>query len=197
MLALSAREQYAAQQADQRAKRQQRMEAEAGGGAEEDEAEAKKRASFKAEVVAFEQQYSRPLAIFNQDLFPPEQYDQRNGESRKDGYWKFVGKGEEPPIDFTYGEFPLPLFAKLVDRACELRQQLQGGEPGARDGIAFADLGSGAGRLALWAAATSAWKSVVGVEYLPGLAEVASEKLSHARGIPSLLVTANVELIEG
>ena len=73
--------------------------------------------------------------------------------------------GEEPPLDFTYGEFPLPLFGRLVDRACELLAATQPGGSAAlfddRSGITLADLGSGAGRLALWAAATSAWKAVL------------------------------------
>ena len=48
----------------------------------------------------------------------------RNGESRTRTVRLYtghdVGKGKDAPIDFTYGEFPLPLFSKLVDRACEL-----------------------------------------------------------------------------
>jgi hypothetical protein len=58
------------------------------------------------------------------------------------------------------------------------------------------DLGSGAGRLALWAAATSAWRRVVGVEYLRSLASTAVEKLEEARAA-GLLRTDDVVLTQG
>ena len=203
-LALSPSEQFAEQQRQMREARQRRleaeMEAESGGSPDDPEAAAKKQ-QFEADLAAFQQEHGKTLGVFNDNLFPPEQYDQRNGVSRKDGYWAFVGKGEDPPLDFTYGEFPLQLFSRLVDRACELLAKTQPGASGAlfgeRSGITLADLGSGAGRLALWAAATSSWKSVVGVEYLPSLASDAAEKLSLARGLPGLLQTENVALVEG
>ena len=50
--------------------------------------------------------------------------------------------GEDPPLDATYGEFPLPLFTKLVDRACEIA-----GVGDDRSATVIADLGSGTGRL--------------------------------------------------
>jgi predicted O-methyltransferase YrrM len=60
------------------------------------------------------------------------------------------------------------------------------------------DLGSGVGRLALWAAATSAWRRVVGVEFLPALAAAAQSKLAEARAhYPALMRTADVQLVEG
>ena len=203
-LVLSPQEQFAEQQRQQREARQRRLEAEAeaenGGPAEDPEAAARK-VQYQADIASFQQQYSRQLALFNQDLFPPEQYSARNGLSRKDGYWAFVGKGEDPPLDFTYGEFPLQLFSKLVDRACELLAATKSGASGAlfgdRSSITMADLGSGAGRLALWAASTSAYKRVMGVEYLTSLASDASEKLTLARGLPGLLQTPDVQLVEG
>ena len=169
------------------------MEAEMEASKPVDEAEEQKKAVLAAAVTEFENQYARPLSIFNSDLFPESEYDQRNGQSRKDGYWKYVGKGEEAPLDFTYGEFPLALFTKLVDRACAL-----GGLAGAdRSSLSMADLGSGTGRLALWAAATSQWKKVSGIEYLPTIAEDAQAKLSLAKLQTGLLQTEDVQLIEG
>ena len=193
VLALSASEQYAQQQAELRERRQARLEAEAeAASGEDDPAEMARRAAEQAEREAFEQRFGEQLGVFNRALFPPDQYTARNSESRKDGYWPFTAKGEEPPLDFTYGEFPLPLFAKLVDRACELRGI------GDRTSTVLADLGSGAGRLALWAAATSSWKRVVGVEYLPTLAATATAKLDEARtAFPALLRTSDVQLVEG
>ena len=126
-------------------------------------------------------------------LFPEEAYQARNDASRTDGYWAYVRKGEDPPLDATYGEFPLPLFSKLVDRACEIA-----GIGEDRSSAVIADLGSGTGRLALWAASTSAWKSVRGVEYLPAIAATAREKLDELRSAhPGVLQTGNVQLIEG
>ena len=193
MLALSASEQYAAQQAELRQRRQARLEAEAAAASGEEPSEVARRTAEQAEREAFEQRFGEQLAVFNSALFPPDQYSARNSESRKDGYWPFMGKGEEPPLDFTYGEFPLPLFAKLVDRACELR-----GIGDERTSTVLADLGSGAGRLALWAAATSSWRRVVGVEYLPSLAATATAKLDQARSaFPALLQTSDVQLVQG
>ena len=71
------------------------MEAEMEASKPVDEAEEQKKAVLAAAVTEFENQYARPLSIFNSDLFPESEYDQRNGQSRKDGYWKYVGKGEE------------------------------------------------------------------------------------------------------
>jgi len=36
-------------------------------------------------------------------LYPSEGIDQRNALSRTDGYWKFIQRGEDPPMQFTYG----------------------------------------------------------------------------------------------
>merc|ERR1740129_116982 len=169
------------------------MEAEAAAAAGESPEEAARRERARAERLQFESLHAEALAIFNSHLFPPGEYQQRKQASRADGYWKYVGAGEEPPLDFTYGEFPLPLFSRLVDRACELA-----GVDADRSGTIFADLGSGAGRLALWAAATSAWRRVVGIEYLPSLAAAASAKLDDARTTyPQLLRTADVRLVQG
>jgi SAM-dependent methyltransferase len=197
-LALSPTEQFKLQQEEMRTRRQRRVEAELEA-AKPDEAVLQKRAALQADVHEFERAYSRPLSIFNNQLFPPAEYEQRNGQSRKDGYWSFVGKGEEAPLEFTYGEFPLQLFSKLVDRACELLPLTANAQQECNDrsGVSIGDLGSGTGRLALWAAATSVWKRVVGIEYLPSIAADGIAKLSIARGMPTLLQTEDVQLIEG
>lgn len=115
-------------------------------------------------------------------LFPPEDYDSRNAASRTDGYWKFVAKKEEPPSALVYGEFPLHLFLELLDRAathagfCEDRTKAR-----------MADIGSGVGRLVLWAAVNQEWGHYLGVEILPRIHEIALEKLEEARAIPGLL----------
>ena len=184
-LALSPAEQYAAQQAEMRARRQRRIEEEAAKASEVVDDRA------GAELRAFQMCYAEPLAIFEKSLYPAQEYSDRNGISRKDGYWSFVHRNEEPNPDFTYGEFPLPFFHRLIDRACELH-----GCGDDRRSCSLIDLGSGAGRLALWAAATSAWRRVVGVEYLRSLARTAVEKLEEARAA-GLLRTDEVVLTQG
>ncbi len=144
------------------------------------------------ELRIFQQRFAEPLAAFETSLFPAQEYSERNGISRKDGYWSFVHRNEEPNPDFTYGEFPLPFFQKLIDRACELH-----GCGYDRQRCSLIDLGSGAGRLALWAAATSKWRRVVGVEYLQSLATTATKKLEDARSTAGLLRTDEVLLTQG
>lgn len=126
-------------------------------------------------------------------LYPAAELSARNAQSRTDGYWPFVGRKEEPPIGLTYGEFPLPFFTALTDRACDLA-----GLGDERSGATFCDIGSGAGRLVLWAAATHAWRAALGVELLPGLCRAADAKLEAARDLAGLqLRTPRVELSEG
>lgn len=168
------------------------MEAEAAAEAVASDEDVAKAAAFKAEKDVFAVRFGTQLSVFDRELFPPDAYDERNGASRKDGYWAFVHKNEEPNQDYTYGEFPLPLFSKLVDRACEIK-----GFGADRSYAVLMDLGSGAGRLALWAAATSVWRRVVGVEYLASLAVAADEKLHQARSSAGLLLTEQVELVQG
>ena len=168
-------EQYAAQQMEVRRRLQRGAEQQAStDDAVCDEQQAE---SILAQELEYQQRYATESAHFQTTLFPAEQLNQRNSVSRKDGYWPFVGRKEAPPQDFTYGEFPLPFFSRLVDRACELC-----GIGSHRSGSVLLDLGSGAGRLVLWAASTNAWRSVVGVEYLHSLAVEADSKLQQARG---------------
>ena len=187
-LALTPAQQYAQQQQQMREARMRRIEAEEAAARGEVEP------APPPEDEGFKERFAMQLDAFDNTLFSPDEYSQRNQESRKDGYWAYVSKGEEPPLDATYGEFPLPLFSKLVDRACELRGI---NTPEERRATILADLGSGAGRLALWAAATSEWKRVVGVEYLPTLAATASAKLGAAQSMAGLLQTSDVQLVEG
>ena len=188
-LVLTPAQQYAQQQAAQREARMRRLQ--------EEEEEANRPSIDPAVVAAravelqqFKATYAEQLAVFDSSLFPEADYKTRNDASRKDGYWSYVAKGEEPPLDFTYGEFPLPLFSKLVDRACQIA-----GVGDDRSSTVLADLGSGTGRLALWAAATSSWKSVRGVEYLPAIAATASDKLAELkRSHPHMLLTSDVQV---
>jgi tRNA G46 methylase TrmB len=118
-------------------------------------------------------------------LYPSVEESARAAASRKDGYWPYVSKKVEPPKEFTYGEFPLPLFGELVDRAACYAAACPDGR---RSDAEFLDLGSGAGRLVLAAAAMSnPWKRCRGVEYLPSLHLLAEEKLSQANNLPAFL----------
>jgi hypothetical protein len=135
-------------------------------------------------------EHSAALKAFS-SLFPEADYSLRNAASRTDGYWPFVSRKESPPKAFTYGEFPLPYFTRVTDRACELVGL------DAADAV-LCDLGSGAGRLVLWAAATRKWKEVRGVELLPSLHKAACEHRDEARLLLSLgLQTPSISLLEG
>jgi len=133
-------------------------------------------------------------------LYPREEEYQRIQAARKDGYWPYISKKEEPPADFTYGEFPLPFFAELVDFAVvNYAKRDCAGDPGSGlnpprsnrcERMEFLDLGSGAGRLVLAAASMDTrWKRVRGVEFLTSLHELAQEKLELARSEPGLLAS--------
>jgi len=192
LLALTPAQQYAEQQAAMREARMRRVQAEerAANAPPVDRALVEARA---AELEQFKADFSSQLSLFDGSLYPEEAYKARNDASRKDGYWAFVSKGEEPPLDATYGEFPLPLFNKLIDRACDIA-----GVGEDRSSTVIADLGSGTGRLALWAASTSEWESVRGVEYLPAIAATAAEKLAELQeASPDMLRTNDVQLVEG
>jgi len=100
----------------------------------------------------------------------------RNAASRKDGYWPFISKKQEPPQALTYGEYPLPFFLELIEKASDYA-----GLNGDYSQASMADLGSGTGRLVLWAAVNQRWKSCLGVELLPDLHRIASEQLAAAQ----------------
>jgi hypothetical protein len=111
--------------------------------------------------------------------FPPQGLDQRTALSRKDGYWPYIEIGDEPPQELVYGEFDVPCFARILDRACELLQLQE--HSNNKDDKVFCDLGSGTGRLVLAAAALHRWKLVRGIELLPGIHDQAEEKLEQCR----------------
>ena len=126
-------------------------------------------------------------------LYPPVEEFQRIQAARKDGYWPYISKKEEPPTEFTYGEFPLPFFADLVDYATAASASVCA-QGNARSQAEFVDLGSGGGRLVLAAAAmTNPFKKVRGVEFLPSLHCLAEEKLAHAHSLSDFL-SSEVEL---
>ena len=144
---------------------------------------------------SFEQQYAKQLEVFDCSLFPVEDYSMRNAASRKDGYWPYVSRKEEPPSDLVYGEFPLPFFHRVLQRAC-----VHAGIGADRSEATFADLGSGSGRLVLWAAASDQWARCVGVELLSSLHEAAVKALEEAQadGCPlAPLPTPAVDLYKG
>jgi SAM-dependent methyltransferase len=121
-------------------------------------------------------------------LIPPEELEQRNAISRTDGYWPFIRTGQEPKLALTYGEFDFTFFAELLDRAwehyCDSKDAHSSHPEGEvwKDQI-FIDVGSGAGRLVLAAAALhpAGWKQCRGFELLPGLHKVASDNLDKCR----------------
>ncbi|CAB9505118.1 Histone methylation protein DOT1 [Seminavis robusta] len=113
-------------------------------------------------------------------LYPPESLEERNAASRTDGYWPFIQKGQDPPKQFTYGEFDLGFFAQLLDRVQQEYDTSNDGD-GWKDKV-FCDIGSGAGRLVLAAAALHPqWKLCRGIEILQGISDVANAKLQECR----------------
>jgi len=124
------------------------------------------------------------------DLYPPAEVALRNAASRTDGYWPFVSNGEEPPLVLTYGEFPLPFFDAVVDKCCA-----HAGLEDDRRAAVLCDIGSGSGRLTLWAATSQRpWGKVVGVEVLPALHRTAREK---QEALGARTTAGAVEIIEG
>ena len=93
------------------------------------------------------------------------------------------------------GEFPLPFFSRVTDRMCEIAGI------GDRSDSVFCDVGSGTGRLVLWAAATQSWRAVLGVELLPSLHQLAIEKREEAVALQAKgaleLRTSRISLHEG
>jgi Histone methylation protein DOT1 len=117
-------------------------------------------------------------------LYPPTELSKRNAASRTDGYWPFINKGEEPPQQFTYGEFDFYFFAELLDRVHEYYHlgRDDADRPMSWDDKVFVDIGSGTGRLVLAAAALHpGWKLCRGIEVLRGIHAVAEETLQKCR----------------
>lgn len=127
-------------------------------------------------------------------LYPPVDLAQRNAVSRADGYWPFIKDGGEPPLEFTYGEFDFPFFAELLDRA----SLYQGG---GWAGKTFCDIGSGAGRLVIGAAALHPnLRLCRGVEFLPSCHDLAVQTVGRCAGSklqPHGMPMAPIELTNG
>ena len=47
-------------------------------------------------------------------MFDPDAVESRNAASRTSGYWRYVQKGKDPPLEFTYGESPLSSLEKVI-----------------------------------------------------------------------------------
>jgi hypothetical protein len=111
-----------------------------------------------------------------EQYYPTAQWQQRNAVSRTDGYWPYLQQGRDPPAANTYGEFDFYSFAQLLEVAIQELPSLEEDEDGGKapqgmnNNITFTDIGSGAGRLVLAAAALHPfWRRYRGVELLPGL----------------------------
>ncbi|GKZ00424.1 hypothetical protein MPSEU_000995200 [Mayamaea pseudoterrestris] len=110
------------------------------------------------------------------NLYPPTDLERRNALSRTDGYWPFIQKGEDPPLQLTYGEFDFYFFAQLLDKARALLKTFN--QHANKLPEVFCDVGSGTGRLVLAAAALHPdLGECRGVELLPTIHEAAQEKL--------------------
>ena len=117
-------------------------------------------------------------------LYPPSELSNRNAISRSDGYWKYIKDGNEPPLEFTYGEFDIDFFGSLLDKAWEyyidngladVGEEVEAEESMAWASKTFIDIGSGSGRLVLSAAALHPYFKVCkGLEILEGLNSVAT-----------------------
>ncbi|KAL7516214.1 hypothetical protein ACHAWX_001254 [Stephanocyclus meneghinianus] len=113
-------------------------------------------------------------------LYPPHELETRNAKSRTDGYWNFLERGQEPPKEFTYGEFDVEFFGHLLDRAWEYYADGRADDISTKPSVmpwkdrVFCDIGSGTGRLVIAAAALHPnWKLCRGLEILQGIHDVA------------------------
>ncbi|KAL7540869.1 hypothetical protein ACHAXR_010441 [Thalassiosira sp. AJA248-18] len=124
--------------------------------------------------------YSRVISGIDA-LYPPYELSNRNAQSRTDGYWKYVERGEKPPQEFTYGEFDIEFFGALLDISWKHYLEGQHNEqqlsPTSNPWInkTFCDIGSGAGRLVVTAAALHPeWELCRGIEILPNLHNISA-----------------------
>jgi hypothetical protein len=117
-------------------------------------------------------------------LYPPNELEKRNAQSRTDGYWKYVSRGEDPPKEFTYGEFDVEFFGELLDLAWKYFAVNDDGQPPSvpwTDKV-FCDIGSGTGRLVLSAAALHPnWSLCRGLEILQTLHDVSVQILDECK----------------
>jgi len=128
--------------------------------------------------------YSSVISGIN-TLYPPTELSNRNAISRKDGYWRYIKDGNEPPLEFTYGEFDIDFFGNLLDKAWEYYAGSVEGNAEDRmpwQNKTFIDIGSGSGRLVLSAAALHPYFKVCkGLEILEGLNSVATSIAEQCR----------------
>lgn len=102
-----------------------------------------------------------------QEMFPSAALEQRNTISRSEAYWPYVRQGQDPPQRLTYGEFDFYFFAELLDMVQPYLKHKG-------SGTTFCDIGSGAGRLVLAAAALHPeFRLCRGIEILTGLCDAA------------------------
>jgi SAM-dependent methyltransferase len=136
--------------------------------------------------------YSQVLDGLSQ-LYPPSSLQERNAASRTDGYWPFIQKGQDPPQQFTYGEFDMVFFAQLLDRVHDYynynnhdhdHDDDHDDDDDAWKDKVFCDIGSGTGRLVMGAAALHpGWKLCRGIEILPKIAQLAQDKLKQCADV--------------
>jgi len=111
------------------------------------------------------------------ELYPPQDFSERNAISRTDGYWSFIKNGEDVPQSLTYGEFDFLFFSELLDRAHH-HYFIEKGQRNGWDGKVFVDIGSGTGRLVIGASALHpGFSKCKGVEVLRGIHNEALQKL--------------------
>lgn len=124
--------------------------------------------------------YKTALSTLNQ-IYPTEAIEERYTKSRSDGYWAYIRNGEEPPLEYTYGEFDFLFFAHLLDRAHIHYLNDNGNnsnEEKSWKDKTFLDIGSGSGRLVIGASSLHPnMKLCRGIEILNGIHDIAVEKL--------------------
>ena len=131
------------------------------------------------------------------NIYPPNELSKRNAISRTDGYWSFIEAGEKPPQHFTYGEFDFLFFAELLDNSFDHYKSYDHDDNTSTGknhctGTTFLDIGSGAGRLVMGAAALHpTLKESRGLEILPGIHEASLKNLERCK------LSSNQELADG
>jgi hypothetical protein len=115
-------------------------------------------------------------------VYPPKALQQRNAVSRTDGYWSYVNDGKDPPQHLTYGEFDFYFFAHLLEVVLGHLKGTQSQNSNSWRDKVFVDVGSGAGRLVMGAAALHPEaRECRGVEILPSLHGFANGILQSCR----------------
>lgn len=128
--------------------------------------------------------YTHVIRALHQ-LYPPDALDERNAASRTDGYWPFIQNSQDPPPQYTYGEFDVVFLAQLLDRVAPTTTSASSSDqPCSWNDKVFLDIGSGTGRLVMAAAALHpGWKLCRGIEILPAISNVAQSKREACRDI--------------